>query len=218
MQSNSWLSRHRYRRVPLQVIPDRSPDQRRDSGDWDTGIGKGVGFEAILGGERARLAIARAHDKPSPGDVDIRWDSALPVRVAEEKTGQKPTTLHTEWYAITVYDVPLPESHWGAEKLKGQRVSPPREQEGLQAGARRGGEKRRRNRDCHVPFQPVGGDHEGRQDSDFRRAVRPAFCVAVLLSAPDGDARPDGTVAGTARGGWQPPRRMASCPTRRHVL
>jgi hypothetical protein len=41
------------------------------------------------------------------------------VRVAEEKTGQKPTTLHTEWYAITVYDVPLPESHWGAEKLKG---------------------------------------------------------------------------------------------------
>jgi len=106
-------------RVPLQVIPNRSPDQRRDSGDWNAGIGTGVGFEAILGGERARLAIARAHNLPSPGDVDIRWDSALPVRVAEEKAGQKPTTLHTEWYAITVYNVPLPESHWGAEKLKG---------------------------------------------------------------------------------------------------
>ena len=105
--------------VPLQWIPDRSPDQRRDSGDWDAGIGKGVGFEAILGGERARLAIARAHEKPDPGKVDIRWASALPVRVAEEKTGQKPNTPWKEWYAITVYNVPLPESHWGADKLKG---------------------------------------------------------------------------------------------------
>jgi len=107
-------------RVPLQVIPDRSPDQRRDSGDWDTGVGKGVGLDGtgIFGAERMRLAIARAHDKPSPGMVDIRWESALPVRVAEEKLGQKPTTHHMDWYTITVYDVPLPESRWGAEKLK----------------------------------------------------------------------------------------------------
>lgn len=109
-------------RVRLQVIPDRSPGERRDSGDWDAGAGGGAGLEAtgVLGREKMRQAIARAHDNPSPGMVDIRWESAMPVRTAEEKLGQKAATeLESDWYAITVYDVPLPESQWGANKLKG---------------------------------------------------------------------------------------------------
>ncbi len=108
-------------RVPLQLLPDRSPFERRDSGDWEAGAGKGVGLDAldiILGGERGKLAIERARNKPSPGLVDVRWESALPVRTAEEKLGQNPTARYTDWYVITVYDVQLPTSHWGADKLK----------------------------------------------------------------------------------------------------
>jgi hypothetical protein len=110
-------------RAALQNIPDRSPGERRDSGDWDAGVGQGLGLAAvldILGGGNLDEAIARAHNKPSPGMVDIRWESALPVRAAESKVGQAPASaLHTDWYAITVYDVRLPESRWGPGKLKG---------------------------------------------------------------------------------------------------
>jgi hypothetical protein len=109
-------------RVSLQPIPDRSPGERRDGGDWDSGIGPGVGIAGtgLLGRAAMEEAIARAHFKPSPGNVDIRWESALPVRAAESKLGQIPaTTLHTGWYAITLYDVPLPDRDWGPGKLKG---------------------------------------------------------------------------------------------------
>jgi len=106
----------------LQPIPDKSPDQRRDSGDWDAGIGHGVGLAGtgILGPRRMAEAIARAHDKPSPGAVGIRWESAMPVRAAESKVGETPASpLHTGWYAIALYNVPLPKKHWGPGKLRG---------------------------------------------------------------------------------------------------
>jgi hypothetical protein len=109
-------------RAALQPIPDRSPGERRDSGDWDTGIGHGVGIAGtgILGPRRAAEAIKRTHHKESPGDAEIRWESAAPVRAAEMKLGQPPASLlHTDWYTIALYDVPLPEKHWGADKLKG---------------------------------------------------------------------------------------------------
>jgi hypothetical protein len=109
-------------RAALQPIPDRSAAERRDGGDWDSGIGPGVGIAGtgLLGIAAMHEAIARAHFKPSPGDVDVRWESALPVRVAESKLAQTPaTTLHTGWYAITIYDVPLPDRQWGPGKLKG---------------------------------------------------------------------------------------------------
>jgi hypothetical protein len=106
----------------LQPIPDRSPGERRDSGDWDTAIGPGVGIAGtgILGPRRMAEAIAHAHEQPSPGKVAIRWESAMPVRAAESKLGEAPASvLYTGWYAITLYDVPLPQKHWGATKLKG---------------------------------------------------------------------------------------------------
>lgn len=107
-------------RAELQVIPSKSPAERRDSGDWTALQGRGVGLEGtgIFGKERMELAIARAHDFPSPGKVDVRWDSARPVRLAEQKLAQKPSANYADWYVITVYNVPLPKSHWGADKLK----------------------------------------------------------------------------------------------------
>lgn len=107
-------------RAKLQVIPSKSPAERRDSGDWTALQGRGVGLEGtgIFGKERMEMAIARANDFPSPGMVEIRWDSAHPVRVAEAKLGQTPSANYADWYVITVYDVPLPNSHWGADKLR----------------------------------------------------------------------------------------------------
>lgn len=108
----------------LQPIRDRSPAERRDSGDWDAGVGGGVGLAALLeiftGGGSMDEAIARARSKPSPGKVEIRWESAMPVRAAEAKLSRTPASaLHTGWYAITLYDVPHPAKHWDAGKLKG---------------------------------------------------------------------------------------------------
>jgi len=106
----------------LQPIPNKSPAERRESGDLDTGIGHGVGIAGtgILGPRRMHEAIARAHEQESPGKVTIRWESAMPVRAAETRLGQAPASnLHTGWYAITMYDVPVPKKHWGANKLKG---------------------------------------------------------------------------------------------------
>jgi hypothetical protein len=104
----------------LQTIRDRSPAERRDSGDWVTGAGPGVGLVALALFDSPTMeeAIARAHFKPSPGAVPIRWESALPVTTAEAKLGEGTAApLHNDWYAITLYDVPLPRG-WGAVKLK----------------------------------------------------------------------------------------------------
>jgi hypothetical protein len=104
----------------LQTIRDRSPAERRDSGDWDTGIGPGIGFAALspFDTEDVEEAIARARFKPSPGTVPVRWESALPVRTAEAKLGESAVwPPHSDWYAITLYDVPLPRS-WSSVKLK----------------------------------------------------------------------------------------------------
>src|ERR1700685_765220 len=79
-------------RANLQVIPDRSPAERRDSGDWDAGAGEGLGLAALLeifsGGRGMEQAVERAHHKPNPGTVAIRWESAMPVRTAEAKLGE----------------------------------------------------------------------------------------------------------------------------------
>jgi hypothetical protein len=117
LASSPWVGS-----ATLQPIPNRSPGERRDSGDLDTGISKGVGVAGtgILGPRRMHEAIERAHEQDSPGKVAIRWESAMPVRAAEARLGQAPaSSLHTGWYAITMYNVPLPTKHWGAHKLKG---------------------------------------------------------------------------------------------------
>jgi hypothetical protein len=72
-----------------QRLPDLSPFERRDGGNMNAGIGKGVGLAGIglFGPRREAEALERAHARPTPDPVVVRWESA-PVRAAERKTGE----------------------------------------------------------------------------------------------------------------------------------
>ena len=50
----------------------------------------------------------------------VRWESALPVRVAEQKAGETAVPLpDNDHYAIAIYDVPTPKRRNLAHELKG---------------------------------------------------------------------------------------------------
>ncbi|MGD1068813.1 MAG: hypothetical protein ABSB15_01625 [Bryobacteraceae bacterium] len=104
-------------------LRDLSPFERRDGGNMNEGIGKGVGLAAITGifnTETEEEAIARAHAKPRPDPVTVQWESALPVRTAEQKAGQTEIPpLNSDDYAIAVYGIPLPKRYNLNSELKG---------------------------------------------------------------------------------------------------
>jgi hypothetical protein len=104
-----------------QWLRDLSPDERRDSGDWEAGIGKGVGLAGlgILGSRRQKEALARAHAKPHVDDVVIRWESALPVRASEQRVGETNIPMvDADHYAIAVYDIQTPKKWNLAHELR----------------------------------------------------------------------------------------------------
>ena len=108
--------------VTPQPLRDLSMAERRDSGNWEADGGHGVGIAGtgLLGPRRAAEAIARAHAKPQPGTVVVRWESALPIRAAEEKTGETGApTVDRDHYAIVIYDIPTPKKWNLANELKG---------------------------------------------------------------------------------------------------
>jgi hypothetical protein len=108
--------------VTPQNIRDLSPDERREGGNMEAGIGKGVGLAGlgILGPRRQAEAIARAHYKPTPDAVVVRWESAMPVRTAEQKAGETDIpTVDKDHYAIVVYDILTPKRYNLANELKG---------------------------------------------------------------------------------------------------
>jgi hypothetical protein len=110
------------KQVTPQNVRDLSPDERLAGGDMEAGIGKGVGLAGlgILGPRREAAALARAHYKPSPDAVMVRWESAQPVRVAEQKAGESGApTLDSDHYAIVVYDILTPQRWNLANELKG---------------------------------------------------------------------------------------------------
>jgi hypothetical protein len=106
----------------LQVVRDLSPDERRASGNMEADAGKGVGLAGIgiLGPARAKEAIERAHAKPDPGKVVVRWESARPVRAAELALKETDApAVESDSYAIVVYDVPTPKKWNLAKELQG---------------------------------------------------------------------------------------------------
>jgi len=108
--------------VTLEKVRDLSKFERRDGGDWEAGIGPTVGFAGtgLFGPYLQELAIERAHARPYLGTVMVRWESALPVHAAEQKTGEVgvPASI-SGYYALAVYDVPPPAHMWNlASQLK----------------------------------------------------------------------------------------------------
>lgn len=110
------------KRVTPHWLPDLSRSQREEGGNLNEGIGGGVGIEGtgILASHRAAAAIKRAHTRPEPLPVMVRWESALPVRIAEQKAGETiAPTLKSDDYAIAIYDIPTPKQGNLASLLKG---------------------------------------------------------------------------------------------------
>ena len=103
-------------------VRDLSPFERRDGGDFDADVGPGIGLAGtgLLGSRKMADAIKRAHEKPALPPVMIRWESALPVRVAEQKAAEAGFPgLEGDDYAIAVYNIPTPDQWNIARELKG---------------------------------------------------------------------------------------------------
>ncbi len=98
-------------------------DERRSGGDM--GQEHGVGFDGVDGQKTAKQTAANfftAHPgAKSPPRQDVRlmlrWESALPVRAAELKTGFiEPPVSASEGYNLAVYGVP--GSYFNGDPLK----------------------------------------------------------------------------------------------------
>lgn len=98
--------------VTPRWLPDLDAFQREAGGDLNEGVGKGVGLAGtgLLGSRREGLAIKHAHLKPPPAEVTVRWESALPVRIAEQKAGETGApVLKGDDYAVAIYGIPAPK-------------------------------------------------------------------------------------------------------------
>ncbi len=89
--------------VTPQHLRDLSPDERRNGGNMEAGVGKGVGLAGIglFGSRRQAEALARAHAKPALDPVVVRWESA-PVRAAEKIAGETAPAVDDAYYAVVV--------------------------------------------------------------------------------------------------------------------
>src|ERR1700728_4369163 len=109
--------------VHLDVVRNLSLFERRDGGDWDSGIGTGFGMAAtgIFGDWREAQALEHAFARASLGSVTVRWESALPVRASESKTGEFDVPGWVgDYYAIAVRHIRRPFAIANpAKQLKG---------------------------------------------------------------------------------------------------
>jgi hypothetical protein len=114
--------------VKLEKVRDLSVFERRDGGNWDAGIKPGVGlagldlfgFGGVFDSTTEAMAIELARRlRGELGSVVVRWESALPVRAAEDKEGEVGAPVWAgDYYAISVYGV-QPPFHWNlANELK----------------------------------------------------------------------------------------------------
>lgn len=111
--------------VRASIISLQTEDQRREGGNM--GQEHGVGFDG-LADDRPRAQIPQSLVeivKPEKSatrrsqflTLQVRWERALPIRVAEMKAGVvEPPTLGDDGYAIAVYGVP-------ASRAKGDPAS-----------------------------------------------------------------------------------------------
>src|SRR5579864_3664426 len=101
--------------VTAGITRKQTEDERRAGGEM--GEAHGVGFDGVDNARRKAQLPKDVTDvfKPNPYTpppaqflkLRLRWESALPVRVAELKSGViEPPTLEVDGYQIAVYGVP----------------------------------------------------------------------------------------------------------------
>jgi hypothetical protein len=97
--------------IKAAVMPLESESARRDGGNM--GQPQGVGYAGVDNTtDRQRIAKVMSGDfAPAPPigpmPVRVRWESAMPVRLAELKAHEsEPPTLDGEGYQIAVYGLP----------------------------------------------------------------------------------------------------------------
>lgn len=94
--------------VTVRLVPAKNEAQLREGGKM--GGGQGVGVEALtpasllgVGGEPGKRRLVPGRMSP----VEVRWESAAPVRAAELKTHDTDAPAwEGNYYVIAVYDVP----------------------------------------------------------------------------------------------------------------
>jgi hypothetical protein len=104
LSSSPWVKKAQ----PVQ-LPNTSEAARRQSGRM--GGGQGVGLQAlnpsVLTGVGAKTPQPSRRRRRGLSPVEVRWESALPVRTAEQAAHEEdPPAWNGEMYAIAVYDVP----------------------------------------------------------------------------------------------------------------
>ncbi len=107
--------------VQLDKVRNLSVFERRDGGDWEAGIPSGIGMAelGLLADWREIEALEHAYAVANLGTVSVRWESALPVRAAESRIGEKEIPGIGDYYAIAVHDL-RPPFRWNlANELRG---------------------------------------------------------------------------------------------------
>ena len=111
------------KKVQLDVVRTLSLFERREGGDWDSGIPSGFGLSAtgFFGDWREAQTLEHAYARSTLGTVMVRWESALPVRAAESKTGETSVPGWVgDYYAIAVHHIRRPfQMEHPANQLKG---------------------------------------------------------------------------------------------------
>ena len=95
------------KKAAVALLPSKSEDERRIAGKW--GGDEGIGIDSL------RVSIFTGANSSGPvrrrpktiTSLEVRWESALPVRTAEQAAHEDgPPAWEGDMYAIAVYDVP----------------------------------------------------------------------------------------------------------------
>jgi hypothetical protein len=102
LSASPWV-----KKITPAPLPNVSEAERRQSGRM--GGGQGVGLTALS----TSVVTGVGSSEPSrkrrrgPGPVEVRWESARPVRIAEQTAREDdPPAWQGDMYAIAIYDVP----------------------------------------------------------------------------------------------------------------